>query len=175
MKKAVFLDRDGVLNVAPVRDGKPYAPMTPEEVQLIPSAKESLDRLRGAGYELVVVTNQPDVARGTQTMEMVNRIDGTVGKALGLSCFYVCPHDDKDNCDCRKPKPGLILRAASELDIDLSRSFLIGDRWRDIGAGQSAGVRSFFIQYHYGEKQPSPPFTEVADIAEAVDQILQER
>jgi D-glycero-D-manno-heptose 1,7-bisphosphate phosphatase len=155
--KAVFLDRDGVLNEAVIRDGKPFAPATLAELQLVPHAAEALARLKSAGYLLIVVTNQPDVARGTQSREVVEAMDAVVGAALPIDEFRVCYHDDADQCLCRKPKPGLVLEAAAAHGIDLGQSFLIGDRWRDIDCGYAAGVRTVWIDRGYKERGPEQP------------------
>ena len=112
-RRAIFLDRDGVLNEAVVRNGRPYPPGTVEELRVFPDAAGALDRLRTAGYLLLVVTNQPDVARGTQSMESVLALNTALSKQLQIDCFLVCPHDDQDACDCRKPKPGLLLQLAT--------------------------------------------------------------
>src|SRR5437764_1759620 len=117
--KAVFLDRDGVLNEAVIRDGKPFAPATLAELRLVPHAAEATRRLKDAGYLLIVVTNQPDVARGTQTRDVVEAMDRFVDAALAIDEFRVCYHDDGDGCACRKPKPGLVLDAAAAHSIDL--------------------------------------------------------
>ena len=137
--RAVFLDRDGVLNRPVVRDGKPYPPASVEELEISPDAPAALAALKQAGFRLYVVTNQPDVARGSATRAAVERIHAALAEALPLDGFYVCYHDDSDRCECRKPKPGLLLAAAAEHGISLRASYLIGDRWRDIEAGQRAG------------------------------------
>jgi transaldolase len=171
LKRAVFLDRDGVINRAIVRDGKPHPPQTLGEVELVPDALPALRRLHGEGFLLIVVTNQPDVARRTQERSTVEAINNHLAAALPIDEFVVCYHDD-DACECRKPKPGGILDAATRLGIDVSSSFLIGDRWRDIEAGQRAGCFNYFIDYGYAERQPVPPFSRVRSLAEAVDDIV---
>ena len=172
LRPAVFLDRDGVLNRALVRDRKPYPPQTLADFALVDGAKVALDRLKAFGYTLLVVSNQPDVARGTQDRAVVERINAELAKALPIDTAFTCFHDDRDGCDCRKPKPGLILRAAEEQGIDLRHSFMIGDRWRDVAAGQRAGVRTVFLDYHYDERRPDPPADKtVSTLAEAVDWI----
>jgi D-glycero-D-manno-heptose 1,7-bisphosphate phosphatase len=172
-RRAVFLDRDGVLNEAIVRQGKPYPPATIEELKLDPGAAPALERLKQASFLLIVVTNQPDVARGTQTREGVERIHAAIGSALPVDAFYVCWHDDRDACQCRKPKPGLLLEAAGRYAIDLRRSFLIGDRWRDIEAGSAAGCRTVQIDRGYSEKLPQkPPDCRAISLTEAVDWII---
>jgi len=171
--KAIFLDRDGVLNEPVVRDGTPHPPAVLEEVRIYSDAAEALGRLRRAGYLLIVVTNQPDVARGTQTRETVDRINTAIGEALPVDEFRVCAHDDVHGCACRKPKPGMVLEAAAHHGVELRESFLIGDRWRDIDCGAAAGVRTVWIDRGYGERGPrhAPDFV-AASIGEAADWIL---
>ena len=170
--KAVFLDRDGVLNRALIRDGRPYPPASLVELEVLPDVKSACAALREAGYLLVMVTNQPDIARGKQTREAVDEMNAWLARELGLDAVCVCPHDDPDQCECRKPKPGLLLQAARELEIDLGQSFLVGDRWRDIEAGRRAGVRSILIDYQYQEKHSIVPDHTVQNLAEAADWIL---
>lgn len=170
--RAVFLDRDGVLNRAIVRDGKPYPPERLEEVEILPGVAEALARLREAGFKLVVATNQPDIARGTRNPECVDAINDHLRRELPLDAIYVCPHDSAQECDCRKPRPGLLTRAAADLDIDLAASFMVGDRWRDVAAGRSAGCRTFFIDYNYDEQRPDDPDFVVGSLAEAAALVL---
>jgi D-glycero-D-manno-heptose 1,7-bisphosphate phosphatase len=172
-QRAVFLDRDGVINRATVRNGKPYPPARPSELEILPGVSEALCRLQAADFRLIVVTNQPDVARGTQSRETVETMHEMLRKAgLPITAFYVCYHDSPANCDCRKPKPGMLLSAALEHLLDLKGSYMVGDRWRDIEAGQRAGCRAFFVDYAYDEPQPQPPFVRVKSLAEAADRIL---
>ncbi len=139
---AVFLDRDGVLNRSFSRDGVPSPPNSLADFELLPGVRKAVDRLKGAGYLLVVVTNQPDIARGNQTFSMVDAMNEVVRRELGVDDILVCPHSDDDGCACRKPKPGLILQAMERFDIDARRSFMVGDRWRDVAAGRAAGCRT---------------------------------
>jgi D-glycero-D-manno-heptose 1,7-bisphosphate phosphatase len=171
--RAVFLDRDGVINRAIVRNGKPYPPTTLDQLEVIPDAPNALSRLHAAGFRLIVVTNQPDVARGTQTRAFVESVHAAL-LAIGLpiDSFRVCYHDDPDHCDCRKPKPGLLLAAAREDGIDLKNSYLVGDRWRDIEAGEAAGCRTVFIDQQYSESAPARCDAKVKSLAEAADWIL---
>jgi D-glycero-D-manno-heptose 1,7-bisphosphate phosphatase len=148
---AVFLDRDGIINRAVVRQGKPYPPARPEEVEILPGAMTSLQRLAGCGYVLIGITNQPDVARGTQSRGIVESINQVIQSRLPIREIFVCYHDDIDNCDCRKPKPGLIWQAAKKYGLDMSVSWMVGDRWKDITAGQAAGLKTIFVNYHYAE------------------------
>jgi D-glycero-D-manno-heptose 1,7-bisphosphate phosphatase len=172
-KRAVFLDRDGVLNASVTKDGKPYPPASPEEVVILPGVGEALHALKQAGFLTIVVTNQPDVARGTQRREVVERINRHLASALELDAFRVCYHDNADQCDCRKPLPGLLTAAAADHGIDLARSYMVGDRWRDIEAGRLAGCTTIFIDYAYDEKQPpNPPDKRVGSLLEAARWIL---
>jgi D-glycero-D-manno-heptose 1,7-bisphosphate phosphatase len=175
MLRAVFLDRDGVLNQATIRGGRPYPPASVEQLNLRPDAASALTRLKAAGFLLIVVTNQPDVARGTQSRAVVEQINRALASQLPIDDFLVCWHDDRDACACRKPKPGLLLDAASRYPVDLSRSFLIGDRWRDIDAGAAAGCRTVLLDHQYRERAPdSAPDFRTASLAEAADWILRQ-
>ncbi len=171
-RRAVFLDRDGVINRAPVREGRPYPPRSPAELEVLPGVAEALARLRAAGFWLVVVTNQPDVARGTQTVAGVEALHAVLRSRLCLDEFRVCYHDDPQGCGCRKPEPGLLVAAAREAGLDLSASYLVGDRWRDIEAGRRAGCRTAFIDCSYAERRPPAPDACVQSLAEAADWIL---
>jgi D-sedoheptulose 7-phosphate isomerase len=169
--RAVFLDRDGVLNSAVVRGGKPYPPGSVGELEIVPNAAAALSQLKAAGYRLVVVTNQPDVARGAQTRQTVEAINAALGVSLPIDEFRVCYHDDGDGCACRKPQPGLLLQEPAH---DFGRSVMIGDRWRDIEAGVRAGVgATVLIERGYDEPLSVEPNARVASLREAVDWILQ--
>jgi D-glycero-D-manno-heptose 1,7-bisphosphate phosphatase len=174
MNRAVFLDRDGVLTRALVRDGKAYAPVTPAEMEVDPDAPSALPRLKAAGFLLVVVTNQPDVARGKTRREDVEEMHARLHAALPLDAVLVCYHDDANACQCRKPRPGMLLEAASAHEIDLAESFMIGDRWRDIDAGAAAGCRTIWIDRGYRERAPRhAPDARVDSLSAAVEWIVQ--
>jgi len=174
MKRAVFLDRDGVINKAFVVDGTPTPARTLDQLEILPRVAEAVDMLRSAGFEIVVVTNQPDVARGHLSKDVVETMHEQLGRELEIEHFYTCFHDDADNCPCRKPKSGLITSASTELGLDPRSSFMVGDRWRDIAAGQAAGCQCFFIDYTYSEKQPEQPYLKVSSLFEATQIILEE-
>ncbi len=172
-RRAVFLDRDGVINQSVVRNGKPFPPDSLAEMEILPGVADALLRLRSAGFLNVVVTNQPDVATGKQRREVVEAMHAHLLATLALDDVRVCYHVDADVCDCRKPKPGMILAAAREHGIDLGQSSLVGDRWRDIEAGQRAGCANYLINYGYDEKRPEKPYVAVKSLVAAVDRILQ--
>ena len=173
LKRAVFLDRDGVLNEAVVRNGKPYPPEKVSDLQILPGTAEALARLKECEFLLLVVTNQPDVARGSQKRDTVEEIGRRLLAELPLDDIFTCYHDDADACDCRKPQPGLVTRAAQQYGIDLGRSYLAGDRWRDIDAGVNAGCKTIWIDRGYAERSPSSiPDARVGSLPEAVEWIL---
>jgi D-glycero-D-manno-heptose 1,7-bisphosphate phosphatase len=174
VKRAVFLDRDGVINASVVRDGRPYPPVSVDEMQILPGVAEALASLRAAGFELIVVTNQPDVARGTQTRAAVEAIHTRLAAELPLDAIYACFHDDADGCACRKPRPGMLVAAAAARGIELASSFMVGDRWRDTDAGLAAGTRAIFIDRGYSERKPERSAVHVAGLPEAAAWILEQ-
>ena len=139
-------------------------------VTIVPDAETALARLKQCGFLLVVVTNQPDVARGMSTQADVERIHTHLAGYLPLDDFFTCYHDDSDRCDCRKPLPGLLVKAAARHGIDLATSYMVGDRWRDIDAGSAAGCRTVLIDRHYNErKSAAKPDCVVESLAEACE------
>lgn len=171
-RRAVFLDRDGVLTRSLLRDGKPLAPRTPDEFELLPEVPDAVKRLRSAGFVLIVVTNQPDVRTGIAQREAVEEMNRRLSQWLPLDDVKVCYHVDADGCQCRKPKPGMLLDAAEERGLDLAASWMIGDRWRDVAAGKAAGCKTILIQCNYAEQQAEAPDHTVASLAEAAEIIL---
>jgi transaldolase len=172
MVKAVFLDRDGVLNEAVVRDGMPFSPMSIAEVAVPPDVPAALARLREHGFRLIMVTNQPNIARGSQSRAAVYAINDHLRDLLKIDAAEICEHDDADGCDCRKPKPGMLLRAAERDQIALPESFMVGDRWRDIEAGRRAGCRTILIGDGYAEGLKSSPDARFPTLGEAANWIL---
>ena len=154
IKRAVFFDRDGVLNAAIVRNGTPHPPASAEEVQIDPAAVDGIARLQSLGFLTIIITNQPDVARGMQSRDIVDAINASVQRETAVDAVYTCFHDNADHCDCRKPKPGLIFQAAEERGIDVRRSYLVGDRHGDVQAGLSAGCTTILIDRGYTETPP---------------------
>jgi D-glycero-D-manno-heptose 1,7-bisphosphate phosphatase len=171
--RAVFLDRDGVLNRAFLRDNKPHPPGSALELEILPGVTESLFELKAAGFLLIVVSNQPDVARGTATRSAVEAINESLAAALPIDEFRTCYHDTSEGCHCRKPKPGMLLDAAGKWNIDLAHSYMVGDRWRDTEAGRAAGCRTLFIDYGYDERQPERVDHRVTSLREAAKIILE--
>lgn len=156
MRRVVFLDRDGVL--------------LDHGGIIIAGTKDELDKLKAAGFALVCVTNQPDIAKGTLRRDVTDRIHHALRRTLPLDDIVMCPHDDAANCNCRKPKPGMLLSAR---DVDFSRSFMVGDRWRDVSAGKAAGCTSILVGTGYGELFPVSPDRRAADLATAAQIILE--
>jgi len=178
LRPAVFLDRDGTLNVQVIRDGRPYPPQTVAEFRLFPDVPAACARLAAAGYVLVVATNQPDVGRGTQSQAVVEAMHARLGALIpDIARIEVCyaPGRGETPADPRrKPAPGMLLDAARDLGLDLGRSWMIGDRWRDIDCGRRAGVRTVFIDFSYAEELRAAPDFTVRSFAEAADIILQQ-
>jgi D-glycero-D-manno-heptose 1,7-bisphosphate phosphatase len=169
-RKAIFLDRDGVLNAAIIKDGKPYPPASLDELHIPQDVPIALASLKSAGFMLIGATNQPDVARGSALQSQVEAINERIMNVCLLDEIRVCYHDDADACVCRKPLPGLLLQAANDYAIDLASSIMIGDRWKDIEAGQRAGCKTIWLNQNYAEKSPenAPDFiaTNLRDAAE---------
>jgi D-glycero-D-manno-heptose 1,7-bisphosphate phosphatase len=172
--RAVFLDRDGVINRALERESKPFPPRNLTEFEILPEVPGALAKLKAAGFLLVVATNQPDVGRGTLKQEVVEEIHAHMLTKLPIDRVEVCFHPGKgaSDCDCRKPKPGMLRRAATELNIDLSRSWMVGDRWRDVDCGHAAGCKTIFIDRGYSEELKQKPDFSARNLAEAADIIL---
>lgn len=169
--KAVFLDRDGVLNRAKVILNKPFPPSNMEEMEILPGVHEGIELLKLAGFKLIVITNQPDVSRGTADINVVNTMNNYILSELGIDEIKSCFHDDSDNCACRKPKAGMIYEAEKKWNIDLKLSYLIGDRWRDIETAKNTDITTILIDYQYDEKKVKADF-ECNNFEEAVNFIL---
>lgn len=171
--RAVFLDRDGVLVIPTFRDGRSYAPTSLEQFEVYPDAAQSVRRLKRAGYKVVVVTNQPDVGAGRTAQSMVEEMHARLEREMPLDAIMVCYHTKDQNCDCRKPRPGLLMQAAAEMEIDLASSIMVGDRASDVQAGMRAGCRTAFIDRGYtAELRPEQTDRTVTSLAGATDWIL---
>lgn len=176
LQRAFFLDRDGVLNRSIIKNGLPFSPRAVEEVDILENVLEAVEILKALDFVPVVITNQPDLSRGKLTIQELEHIHSFLEAEIGIQYFYVCPHDDSFFCSCRKPKPGLIIQASNDLGIDVSRSFLVGDRWKDISAGQAAGCQiNFWIENSYKEKKPTGDFMVVSNLKSAIDQVIKMR
>jgi D-glycero-D-manno-heptose 1,7-bisphosphate phosphatase len=167
-RRAVFLDRDGVLNEPRVVDGLPQPPTAVGSLVVSQGAEEACSALSRSGFLLVVVTNQPDIARGTSDRQSVDLINDELRRRLRLDGVLVCPHDDGDGCDCRKPRPGMLLEAAARWDIRLQDSVMVGDRWRDIEAGRGAGCHTVWVARDYAEPAARDPDLVVGNLRQAV-------
>ena len=154
MNSAIFLDRDGVVNFSIIRDKKPYAPMYLSELEIIPEIKKVIDFFKQRQFKVLVVTNQPDVARGKVTIDEVEKINEFIQSQLSIDEIFTCYHDDQDQCECRKPKPGAFMTLSKKYNIDLTESIMVGDRAKDIEAARNANCPSVFIDYGYSEPKP---------------------
>lgn len=172
MHRAVFLDRDGVLNRTFIRNGRPFAPTSLDQFEILPDVSEALQLLHDVGFILIVATNQPDVGHGLVSQKVVEKMHEHLRTLLPIDDIEVCYSTDADNSYRRKPQPGMLLEAASRWHIDLTQSFMVGDRWKDIEAGKAAGCRTIFIQRHYQEKDPLNPDYIAHSLGEAAQMIL---
>ena len=172
LRPAVFLDRDGVINRTIVREGKPHAPVSMDELEIIPGTAEALLRMRSAGLLCIVVTNQPDLARAQLDWRELGRMHRQLRRWVRVDALLLCPHDDGDHCVCRKPLPGMLTRASRAFGLELRQSFMIGDSPKDIAAGRAAGCRTILIEYNYDEILRQAPDFRVASLLEAADLIL---
>ena len=169
--RAVFLDRDGVLIRAIVRNGKPYSARTPEQIEILEGVSAACIQLSELGYLLIMITNQPEIARGSVARAFVDESNRRIADSLRLTDVRMCAHDDIDGCECRKPLPGLITQAAKDHAVDLASSIVVGDRWRDIEAGRRAGCKTVFVEHGYEEPLPSSPDHIAASLLASVDWI----
>jgi len=170
-KKCVFLDRDGVLNHAIVKDRKPYSPRIISEFTLMPHVVKNIKQLRNLGYLTIIITNQPDIATGKLSLKTLKLFHNILNSKLELTDIYFCPHLESDNCICRKPNCGMINDAVNRYNIDLNESFVIGDRWRDVDCGIKSGCKTIFLDYDYDEKLKSTPDAIVTNLSSAVNLI----
>jgi len=154
-QKSVFLDRDGVINKMVYRDGKPTSPRSIEEFEFEDGVAPSLMRLSAAGFRLFVVTNQPELARGLMATESLSRMTALVMSLPAIEEVRICPHDDGDSCSCRKPQPGMLIELAHNHDLSLAESYIIGDTWKDSGAGSRAGCKSIILDRPYNKSAPA--------------------
>jgi D-glycero-D-manno-heptose 1,7-bisphosphate phosphatase len=174
-RRAVFLDRDGVINRSLVRNGKPYAPRTVAEFRLLPGVAEAVAELRAARYLVIVVTNQPDVGHGLISWATLDAMHALLRQKVAVDDVYVCPHRQDEGCACRKPKPGLLRRAMARWGVEPAGSIMIGDRWNDVVAGKKAGLYTAFIDRKYAEALVEEPDVIARSLPHAVAQILTRR
>lgn len=172
LARAVFLDRDGVINRVIVRGGLPFPPASVSELEFLAGVAEAIEALRRAEFRLIVVTNQPDVATGLQRREAVEAIHARIRAQFPIDDIKVCYHTDEDGCPCRKPKPGLLFEAATQWSLDLRQSVMVGDRWRDIEAGKAAGCKTILVESGYAERRAEHPDAVVTSLLEASHVIL---
>jgi len=172
MRPGVLLDRDGVLSRVVLREGRGVSPRSFAEFELLPGVRVAVQSLRAAGLPVVVVTNQPDIARGLLAPDELERMHAHLRKHVPLERIYTCTHDDADRCACRKPRPGLLLRAAAEFQLDLERSWMVGDSWKDVEAARAAGCRMIFVAGAHAESGTSRPERVAVSLPDAVEMIL---
>ena len=163
--KVVFLDRDGVLNALVERDGKMVSPRLFRDFQILDGVSKAIETLRQQNYELVVVTNQPDISRGLMLQDELDQMTQAV-LALGVHQVLICPHSDEDACLCRKPKPGLLSQYLESLDSKPTELWMIGDREVDVEAGSKIGAGVIRIR-NYPDQATNANFT-CSSLVEAI-------
>lgn len=175
MNRAAFLDRDGVVNRAIIREGRAVAPRSLEDFHFMPGIHVLTEKLRQAQYKIIVVTNQPDVFYGYVDRATVDEMHRIVRHELQIDDIRVCFHIDAHNCDCRKPKPGLLLSAAKDFDLDLRQSFIIGDTGRDMDAGKAVNCRTILLDGGYAQEHLENADDVIHSLYEVGDLILNVR
>jgi len=173
MKRAIFLDRDGVINKAILKEGKPSSPKRFERFEFLEGVREVLEKFRREGFLNIIITNQPDIKRGLMKWETLEKMHRLIKEDLPIDDIFVCPHDDIDSCQCRKPRSGMLLEAAKRWDIDLKGSFLVGDQSKDMEAGKNAGCITIIIDYLYN-REAEPDFR-VNDLQSAMKIVLNDK
>ena len=170
MRRAIFLDRDGTLNKAFIKNGLPFSPSSFSEFEILPGIKESILRLKKLNFVCLVVTNQPDVSRGKIKKNVVIKMNRLLKSKIKLDDIFVCYHDDRDNCECRKPKPGLIFQAAKKWNIELQESYMIGDTWKDGETARNANVDFFLLEKDYNlDYSANHRINKIKDISQLMD------
>ena len=174
-KPAIFFDRDGVLTVSKRIQGKGFAPRKLKDFCLYQDAIASTRKTRDAGFLNIVVSNQPDIATGLLKPSVLSEMNDILFQELALDDVFNCRHISENNCNCRKPKPGMINSAADKFNIDLSSSWIIGDRDCDIEAGINAGVQTIFVDRRWASENGFEADFRCKSLGEAVDFILKTR
>jgi D-glycero-D-manno-heptose 1,7-bisphosphate phosphatase len=151
VNRAVFLDRDGVINQVIIRDGEVFSPRSREEFLFIEESVQAIKYLKKAGFIVIVVTNQPDIARKRLSSDDLQWMTGKIMEVTEVDDIVICYHDDSDACPCRKPKAGMLLESSKKWKVDLSRSFMIGDTWKDVKVGQNAGCIPILLDAPYNK------------------------
>ena len=173
--KAFFFDRDGILNKSLIINRKPYSPKFPSELVLNYQLVKFINKLKKEGYLIIVVSNQPDIKSGKLTKFSLKIMNSIIKKYFNVDDIYICPHGKNDDCECRKPKPGMLLEASKKWNIELKKSFLIGDRWKDIAAGSIMNCTTIFIDYNYNEPKPkncSYKFLSISEMIKSIERII---
>ena len=167
--RAVFLDRDGVINDVEIINGVPHPPKNLSDFKILPGVGKAINKIKKYGYKVIIITNQPDIARNKISKKEVEKIHLHIKETLSVDDIYVCEHDDIDECDCRKPKIGLFLKSSVIHAVDLTKSYMVGDRWRDVDAGNTASCKSIYIDRGYTEKKGINYWKKASSLVEAAE------
>ncbi len=150
MNKAVFLDRDGVINSVANRNG--FSPRSFKDFEILPGVKETIDKFKELGYLVFIITNQPDIARNLMQIEELEKMHSLVNEQFNIDDIEICPHENEDNCSCRKPKPGMIFNLAEKWNVDVLESVFIGDSKKDYKAAKAANIKFLYVRHDYNEE-----------------------
>lgn len=167
--KAIFLDRDGVINKIVKRDEKISSPQNLKEFEILPDASKSLGAFKKMGFLNIIITNQPDINRNLLKIEDLQKMHEYIIEKLPVDDIAFCPHVNEDNCPCRKPEPGLIFRSADKWSIDLAKSYMVGDSWKDILAGKAAGCKTFLLRKEYNKDFKTDYNFEINNLTEMIN------
>lgn len=173
--KAFFFDRDGILNKSIIKNRKPYSPRIPQDLILNREVLSFIKKLKKKGFLIFVVSNQPDIKSGKLSNYSLKVMNSIIKKYFLIDEIYICPHGKNDNCECRKPKPGMLIEASKKWNIDLKKSFLVGDRWKDISAGTIMNCTTIFIDYNYDEPKPRNSnynFINISKMIKSIERII---
>ncbi len=170
-KKCIFLDRDGVINRSNVKNGKPYAPLRFENFIFLPKVKKSIHQLKKLGFLVILITNQPDISKKKLKISTLDKMNDKIYRNLDVDDIFFCIHSSEDNCNCRKPKTGMLLESQKKYNINLNKSFMIGDRKKDIDSGIKAGCKTIFINRNYNEERPTRQNYTTTSLYKAVEYI----
>tara|TARA_Y100000996_G_C22342075_1_gene569100 strand:+ start:206 stop:739 length:534 start_codon:yes stop_codon:yes gene_type:complete len=169
--KAFFFDRDGILNKVILKKNKPYSPRYPKQVVKNYEILKLIKLLKKKKFKKIIITNQPDIKTGKLTKHSLRTINNDIKLFFSIDDIFVCTHNKFDKCHCRKPKIGMIKLAEKKWNLDLKKSYLIGDRWKDIDAGNKAGCKTIYIDYNYDEKKPKKPIYSFKSLTQMLCQV----
>ena len=171
--KALFLDRDGIINRSfKNKKGKPKAPTLFKDFIFLPFLKNYLNEIKKLNFNIIIITNQPDISYGVLKEAELYKMHSKIYSSLPVTNIYVCKHSKEDNCKCRKPKTGLFRQALKKYNLNLKNSYAIGDRWSDIVASYKCGIKSIYVDRNYNEPKPTKQIFTTKSTKKALEYII---